>query len=366
MRANSSTFGEELRARRIRARLTQRELAQRAGVSVRALRYIEQGKITQPRPESLRRLGEAVGLHLEPAERPWIGVLGRLEIGVAGQAVDGGPQMQRALLGLLALQANKVVPRAEIIDGLWGEAPPESCQNLVHTYISRLRKQIGSITAGRGGYQLSIDGDQLDLLRFDELATRAARATDQHESARLLDDALNCWRGPVLADLPAGVRLHPVATAVAARRMSATLAYADLAMELGLAGAELVARLRMLAGEEPLHEALHARLMLALASSGQQAAALGLFTDIRRRLDEELGVEPGKEIRAAHLRIIQAPRVPRRQVPAQLPADVTGFAGRIDALAALDRLVRNEEPSTAVVISAIAGTAGVGKPHPEN
>src|SRR5882762_9720785 len=147
---SSPSFGEELRARRIRARLTQRELAQRAGVSIRALRYIEQGKIIRPRPESLRRLGDVVGLRLsalewEPArrvDRLWIGVLGRLGVGFEGRPVDGGTLKQRSLLGLLALQPNKVVSRAEIIDVLWGDEPPESCQNLVHTYVSRLRKLI--------------------------------------------------------------------------------------------------------------------------------------------------------------------------------------------------------------------------------
>jgi DNA-binding SARP family transcriptional activator/tetratricopeptide (TPR) repeat protein len=360
----SLTFGEELRAHRIRARLTQRELAQRAGVSIRALRYIEQGKIAQPRPESLRRLGAAVGLRPQATERPWIGVLGRLEIGYAGWPVDGGTQKQRALLGLLALQPNKVVPRAEIIDGLWADAPPESCENLVHTYVSRLRKQIGPIAAGHGGYRLAVDADRLDLLRFNELTARAAatRARDPRAAMRLLAEALDCWRGPVLADLPAGVRQHPVATAVAARRLSATLEYADLAVDLDLAGAELVERLRVLAREEPLHEALHARLMLALAGSGQQAAALGLFAELRRRLDDELGVVPGAEIRAAHLRIIRqnpVPEVERRHVPAQLPADAAGFAGRAGALAALD--AHGDGPGTAVVISAITGTAGVGK-----
>jgi DNA-binding SARP family transcriptional activator/tetratricopeptide (TPR) repeat protein len=376
---SSPSFGEELRARRIRARLTQRELAQRAGVSIRTLRYVEQDKITRPRPDSLRRLGEAVGWRLpavdrEPArrvDRLWIGVLGRLEVGIDGRPVDGGTLKQRCLLGLLALQANRVVSRTEIIDVLWGDEPPESCHNLVHTYVSRLRKLIEpveAISVQRGGYLLTVDSDQVDLVRFDELAARAvrARAQDPHAAVRLFEEALSWWRGTLLADLPAGVRQHPVATAVIARRLSAMLDYADLTIELGLAGPALVEQLRMLAREEPLHEGLHARLMLALARSGQQAAALGLFTEIRRRLDEELGVEPGPEIKAAHLRIIQntpPPADDERPVPAQLPADVAGFAGRSDSLEHLDRLVPRpgRERGTAVVISAIAGTAGVGK-----
>jgi DNA-binding SARP family transcriptional activator/tetratricopeptide (TPR) repeat protein/DNA-binding XRE family transcriptional regulator len=346
-------FGEELRAGRVRARLTQRELAERAGVSVRAVRYIEQGRVARPRHDSLRRLGEVVGVRFEPEGRLAIGVLGRLEVRRGGRAVDAGTLKQRALLGLLALRPNEIVSPVEIVDGLWGERPPASWQNLVHTYASRLRKAMEPdhvISAERGGYRLAVTGDQLDLLRFREL-TGAAR------DPRALEEALGLWRGPLLADLPAGVRDHPVAAGIAARRLGAALEYADLVLERGLPAATAVEQLRALVREEPLHEGLHARLMLALAGSGQQAAALRLFTEVRKRLDEELGVAPGAEIRAAHLQILRTEPVSlTRTVPAQLPADVTGFAGRAEHLDRLDALLRNKDR-----LVAITGSAGVGK-----
>lgn len=378
----TASFGEELRAHRLRARLTQRELAKRAGVSVRAVRYIEQGRVGQPRRESMRRLADAVGLKIganswrstQADDRLEIRVLGPLEASYGGRVMDVGSSKQRCLLALLALQPNKVVSQEEIIDLLW-DRPPDSCQNLVHTYVSRLRKVIGPepgrlVSAPHGGYRLILDGDQLDLLRFDEFAgsAREAQGRDPHESVRLFDQALAVWRGSLLADLPANLRAHPVAHSITARRFAVALEYADTALGLDLRQERVVEHLRLLTGEEPLHEALHARLMLALAASGQQAAALGLFAEVRGRLDEELGVAPGADITAAHLRILRddpasAPSsrpTAHSPVPAQLPADVAGFAGRSEYLERLDDLLR-EDLDGAVVISAIAGTAGVGK-----
>ncbi|MFL6143411.1 MAG: tetratricopeptide repeat protein [Labedaea sp.] len=357
-------FGEELRVRRVRAGLTQRDLAQRAGVSVRAVRYIEQGRVARPRSESLRRLGEAVGLSVDGAARVSIRVLGRLDADRGGRTLDIGTYKPRALLGLLALRANTIVSQAEIVDGLWGDAPPESCQNLVHTYVSRLRRVIGPDllrSARLGGYRLDVEPDQLDLLRFRELTERAdqARHREPRLAAALFEQALDLWRGPLLDDLPAGIRTHPVATAISARRLGTALHYADLAAPAGRA----VTRLRALTGEEPLHEGLHARLMLALAGSGEQAAALRLFTEIRSRLADELGVGPGAEIRAAHLSILRRSEstVDRMRAPAQLPADVAGFAGRAEHLGRLDALLGGRERDTAVRIAVITGTPGVGK-----
>jgi DNA-binding SARP family transcriptional activator len=274
-----------------------------------------------------------------------IGVLGPLEVSQRGRPVEGGTLKERSLLGLLALQPNRIVSHTEIIDVLWGENPPASCPNLIHTYASKLRKLIGPgqlSSAKRGGYVLRPTG--LDLARFEELAAGAATTADP----ALYEAALDCWRGPVLADLPSGVRDHPAAIAVAARRLAIALEYADLVIARGEPSANLIAQLRLLAHEEPLHEGLHARLMLALARSGQQAAALRLFSELRGRLDEELGVRPGPELTAAHLRIVRQRGTPT----AQLPADVAGFAGRARDLDALDGL-------TGTVV--IVGMAGVGK-----
>jgi tetratricopeptide (TPR) repeat protein len=181
------------------------------------------------------------------------------------------------------------------------------------------------------------------------------------------------WRGPVLADLGTRLGQHPAAVALARRRVGAALAYADLAIDAG--GYEQVAvHLRALAQDEPLHEGLHARLMLALAGCGEQAAALHLYAGIRGRLAEELGIEPGAELQAAHLRVLRQqvpiagvpgprapdrPAEPGRPAPARLPPDLPDFTGRSDRLRDLDALVAGGD--SAVVLAAIGGPAGVGK-----
>jgi DNA-binding SARP family transcriptional activator/Tfp pilus assembly protein PilF/DNA-binding XRE family transcriptional regulator len=370
-------LGELLRAHRVRAGLTQQELADRAEVSVRAVRYIEQGRVAKPRTASVRRLADAVGLVLDGRADVRISVLGPLNVRTGAGPVDIGPSMPRSLLALLALQPNRVVTREEIVDVLWGEGPPKSSLNLVYTYVARLRRALDPaqpIVAAHGGYQLVLDSNGLDSMRFDELAAEARRIAreDPDGAEAAYSEALQQWRGAVLSDMPDRLRQHPAAMALAQRRLATALAYADLVMELGRH--ELAAvQLQRLTGEDPLHGGLHeglnARMMTALAGSGQQAAALRLFADVRDRLADELGVRPGSEMREAHLRILQreSPQVSTvapvtsRSIPAQLPADVTGFAGREAQLDTLDGLLPEGDQNTAVVIVTIEGIAGVGK-----
>jgi DNA-binding SARP family transcriptional activator/tetratricopeptide (TPR) repeat protein/DNA-binding XRE family transcriptional regulator len=392
----SGSFGDVLRAHRVRGGLTQQELSRRAGVSVRAVRDIEQGRVRLPHQDSVRRLAAAVGLNPAEAtsltstgtprsrlggERVEIDVLGPLAVRYAAAPVNAGPANQRCLLGLLGLRPDQVVGVDEIIDVLWGERPPATCRNLVHVYVSRLRKLLREsretsdplIAGVSGGYLLAVDGERLDLLRFDELTAqaRAARETDPESAMERFTGALTCWRGPVLADLSTRLRRHPAAVAVSQRRIAAVLAYADLAIA-SQRYEPAAERLRELVYEEMLHEGAYARLMLALAGTGQRAAALELFTELRTRLVEELGVEPGTELREAQARVLRgdlpiappadrgfAPGRPALPPPAQLPADVAGFTGRAEQLAHLDDLL--SDTTTAMVIMVIAGMAGVGK-----
>jgi DNA-binding SARP family transcriptional activator/DNA-binding XRE family transcriptional regulator len=370
-------LGELLRAHRVRAGLTQQEVADRAGVSVRAVRYIEQGRVAKPRPASVRSLAEVVGLRLDGRGDLRIGVLGPLSVWTGAGAVDIGPSMPRSLLALLALQPNRVVTREEIVDVLWGEHPPKSSLNLVYTYVARLRRAVSParpIAAAHGGYMLTIDADGLDVLQFDELLARGRQFApdDPVKAEDQLAEALRCWRGPVLADMPDRLRQHPAALALSQRRLAGALTYADIAMKLGW-HERAAGQLQALAGAEPLHGGLHeglnARLMMALAGSGQQAAALRLFGEVRDRLADELGVRPGSEMREAHLRILQreSPQFSTvtssagRSLPAQLPTDVTGFAGRERQIEALDALLPRDDQHSAVVIATIEGIAGVGK-----
>jgi DNA-binding SARP family transcriptional activator/tetratricopeptide (TPR) repeat protein/DNA-binding XRE family transcriptional regulator len=390
--------GELLRRHRFRVGLTQQQLADRAEVSVRAVRYIEQGGVTRPQASSVRRLADALGLtgpdldppgstDRQPAVQTRVEVLGPLIVRRGDVPIDIESTMVRNLLGLLAIQPGQVVGGHEIVEVLWGDEPPRTCAQLVHTYIAALRRVLEPGRPRRGessvlrrtrtGYTLDLGPAGTDLDTFADLARSAAaarRAGDSGPAGQFGAQALGLWRGPVVADCGDRLRQHPVAVALAARRLAMTVDHADLALAAGR-GADVIASLRALAADEPLHEGLAARLVSALAADGQQAAALELFEAVRSRLDEELGVPPGDDLRAAHLRVLRGqntnaaaapagvPRPAAGPVPAQLPADVATFTGRADHLRQLDACMAGPvgADGPVVAISTLDGMAGVGK-----
>jgi DNA-binding SARP family transcriptional activator len=246
------------------------------------------------------------------------------------------------------------VSRDQIVDLLWADRPPRTCLSLVHDYVRQLRRLLEpERTRGSAGrtlvranlaYRLQLAPHELDVLSFDDFVARARRADAAGDPDTALDlyaRALLCWRQPVLSGLDPQMRRHPAAVAIAGRRVSTALAHADLAIRLSRAD-EAVARLRDMVDDEPLHEGMQARLMLALAGSGQQGAALAVFAEVRQRLANDLGIEPGPELATAHLRVLRQDvpaagpaaggpgeaSAPPGGVPAQLPADVAAFTGR--------------------------------------
>ncbi|QNP75107.1 winged helix-turn-helix domain-containing protein [Streptomyces roseirectus] len=315
-------FGATLRRHRLEAGLTQQRLAEQSGVSVREIRYLERSQVLRPSAEIRRRLDSALSdggpvCDVEaPCEdgTPLIGVLGPLVVWRGGESVRLDAMKQRLLLALLALRPNEAVGRDEIVDVLWPDEAPASCVNLVHTYVARLRRALRSergagaarnwIDRCGGGYALRADADELDVLRFTMLLDRADALDDPGLRADTLAAALGCWRGPVAADLDAGPTVFTEWTELPARRIEAALAYADLAMSSGGQQRAAVA-LRKVARDEPWHEALHARLMLALAASGQRTASLDVFQDMRKRLRNDLGLEPGAELKAAQSAVLR-------------------------------------------------------------
>ncbi|MEV7043349.1 tetratricopeptide repeat protein [Amycolatopsis sp. NPDC051061] len=338
-------FARRLRERRVLAGLTQAQLAERAGLSLRAVRNAELGSVRRPRPETERKLREA--LAEAPPEPVRIGVLGPLAVLRGDSPVEIGAEKQRLLLAMLALQPNRTVRREDLVDVIWDEPPP-SCLDLLHTYVARLRRALrpaDPIATDKGGYRLTAGEDGLDLLRFEAFLRVGAHR-----------EALALWRGPALADV-GQLRQHPARLALAMRRAKTVMAYAEVADP-----EDAAVQLRVLTAEEPLNEPAHARLMQVLAASGRQAAALAVFEEIRQRLDGELGIEPGSELRAAQRQVLRqdfaVPEPPAR-VPAQLPADVAGFRGRTAQLAELDAL--REGGGTGARIAVLSGTGGVGK-----
>ncbi|WP_051795356.1 BTAD domain-containing putative transcriptional regulator [Kibdelosporangium aridum] len=356
-----------VRRRRVELGLTQRDLAELANLSVRTIGKIEQGRLPDTLSKSIDRVISTLGI--DPAiacscsdSAIRVSVLGPLAVQLGGEVQELGAQKQRCLLGLLALQYGTTVSRDEIVELLWGTKPPATWQNLIHTYVTRLRKALGNdgssaIVTAPSGYRLTLGAQELDIAEFDALL-------QQGENPEKLAAALDQWRGPLLADLPDRLRWHPAAVSAQERRISAAMAYADAVVEPSRQD-EVIRRLQALIVEAPMHEGLLARIMLALAAAGRQADAISLYAGARQLLGNELGVDPSAELRSAHERVLRqdVPAKTSRFVPAQLPADVVGFSGRRHQLAALDSLLAEVRGgnSAAMVIAAIAGTAGVGK-----
>jgi DNA-binding SARP family transcriptional activator/DNA-binding XRE family transcriptional regulator len=431
----AARFGVLLRAHRRAAGLTQQQLADLAEVSVGTLRDLEQGRTCHPRPGSAARLAAALGLDASQAEqlpqqprvqaarvqegaavvrhgqrvaRPaaidgvWVQVLGPLAAWRGGALVALGAPKQRAALGLLALEPNALVHREMIIDAVWAAAPPVTAVNLVQTHIGRLRRALdpgrsprdpGGLVASVGtGYRLQVTAGQLDLLGFEQLVGRAGAACSSGDgvaACALYERALELWQGEPLADVDV-LRGHPAVLGLGRRRTAVITAYAQTAIKVGLYE-RVLPHLEAAIQREPLNEQAHAQLMLALAGSGQQAAALQLFEELRRRLDDQLGVRPGPELADAHLRVL------RQEVPAavpsssatpatsaapaasattavltqtvlpvcQLPPDVVDFIGRAQECARLAALLTpaadTDTGTTAVPVGVISGLPGAGK-----
>ena len=391
-RPRRGTLDAFLRAHREAAGLTQQALAKQAGISVGALRDLEQGRTAQPRRLSLLKL--AAALRLEGAEReeflnpgpgpgPRAGpastlrleVLGSLAVWRDGVPLALGPPAQRAVLGLLALHAGTRLPRDTIVDALWGEDPPPTSVAMIHAYMSRIRLLLGDGQSAHGGlvtwdgagYRLGLADLMLDLAEFSQLreqARQAASSGDPATACELYDRALGRWRGPALEDITV-LRGHPMVAGLDRQRSAAIIEYAIAAAAGAELGDQPVQQLAALVAREPLNELAHAKLIEALAAAGDQAAAVRVYADLVARLDSELGIRPGQEVALAHERIVrQQPRPPATR-PRQLPGPVPRFIGRAAEMKELTSLVDGHlvdghgGPARGPV--AITGSAGVGK-----
>ena len=258
-------------------------------------------------------------------------MLGALQVMREVGAVEPGSPKQRALLIDLLVNHGQVVSRDQLIEDLWAGSPPATGLGVLQNYVSQLRKAIGpGLLATRGqGYALDIDPEALDSVRFERLVqqARAARAAgDPNAAAARLRQAQALWRGPALADV-AG---EPFALPEIARLAELRGAAAELEVEVELdAGRhrEVVARLERLVADHPLRERLWVLLMLALYRSGRQADALRAYQKARTLLADELGIDPGTELRELESAILrQRPELLARPDPvAPAPAPWTGL-----------------------------------------
>jgi DNA-binding SARP family transcriptional activator len=229
-------------------------------------------------------------------------ILGPVEVRAQGRPIAIARGRQRALLALLLLRAGEPISRDRLIEGLWGERPPDGAVKTLQAVVSRIRRALGPeavrLARGTPGYQLQVEPDELDLERFERLCEegrRALAAGRPERAAARLRLALEEWRGPALAD----VALEPFAPPEIARLEEQRAAAVEDRIEAELAlgrGVELVGELEGLVAQEPLRERLRAQLMLALYRAGRQGAALEAYRDAVLTLDAELGLRPGPEL----------------------------------------------------------------------
>ncbi|WP_225827867.1 BTAD domain-containing putative transcriptional regulator [Streptomyces naphthomycinicus] len=255
-----------------------------------------------------------------------------------GTAVPVGGARLRALLSVLALRTGRTVPSAVLVDEVWGADPPADATGALQALVGRLRRALGAdaVASVDGGYRLTAAADEIDLGRFDRLTGDGLRALadgDPAKAAAVLDDALDLWRGPALADLPDR-------TAEAARwetrRLDALRARHTAALALG--GAEQsLPELTALCDSHPLDEPLQALRLRALRAAGRPAQALAAYEDVRRLLADRIGSDPGPELRALHAELLreEPPAAPPAARRGNLPARLTSFVGRETDIRAL-------------------------------
>jgi DNA-binding SARP family transcriptional activator/tetratricopeptide (TPR) repeat protein len=280
-------------------------------------------------------------------------------------------------LAALLVDVGRVVAGDVLVDRVWGEDAPRDARGTLSAHLSRIRRVLDE--AGRdgdraalvyrsGGYLLDVDPARVDVVCWRRLVA-AARGPGCPTGRRveLLREAVALWRGHALAGL-AGLWAASIRQAWREEHLDVVVAWADEELRAG-DPATVIGPLTELAGEHPLAESVTAALMRALAATGRPAEALRIFAATRERLAEELGTDPDPALSAVHQRILRgdmaasrADARPAGHVPQQLPAPIPHFAGRTGPLAQLTSLLaRGPEPGGAVVISAIGGTAGIGK-----
>ena len=297
-------------------------------------------------------------------------ILGPLEAWAEGGEVSLGGPKPRALLAVLLLHPNEVVPADRLIDELWGEDSPEDAAAALRVNVSRLRKALPQdvLTTRSPGYVVRVEPDELDLHRFERLVDEGrsllARGLAADASERLRD-ALSLWRGSALADFA----YESFAQTAIARLEEIRLAALELRIDADLALGrhdELVGELEALVAEHPLRERLRRYLMTALYRSGRQAEALDAYQDARRALVDELGVDPSPALQELEQAILR--QDPSLDLEATAPAGVQEVAersilvaitdeARVDALLAVAEPLVRHPPRVLILVRLVSDAA---------
>ena len=326
-------------------------------------------------------MGTAVGRAGWSPSKLHVQVLGPLQVLDAGRPLALGGRQQRAVLALLALNANRVVPVDELLAGIWGDRATDGSVNVLQVYVSRLRRLgLGAdgvaIHRQNPGYLLAADAASLDLLAFRELVDQARRirSVSAAPAAETLRAALGLWRSDPLLEF-AGLPFAAAASAGLGRERQAALS-SRIAVDLSLGrSVEVIPELETLTGQSPLAEDLHAQLALAHYRSGRQADALAIIRRIRARLADEVGVDrtPAPDAPDPEVNHDTEPRLsvahdqdwPSEPAPGQrvwhAPARNPHFTGREALLDKIFHRLRGQ-PDT-VAVETVYGLGGVGKSH---
>jgi DNA-binding SARP family transcriptional activator len=283
-------------------------------------------------------------------------ILGPLEIYDGTRKLAVGTPRTRALLALLLTVPGHLVSIDRLIDELWPDDPPPDARMLIHSYVSRLRRVLGTVAeclvTRKPGYLLRFDEQELDLHHYQRLVADAQAARTPTDRVDLLRQADLLWHGPPFADVPPTPGINVAVTKLVELRLATLEEQFDAALAVGQ---DVVAELTGLVATHPLRERFVAQLVQALHHAGRTAEALTAYQETTERLRDELGTYPGVALRTAHQTVIAAPASAGR-APRQLPADLPPLVGRDDALATGHHLLASASPRLA-----ITGPSGVGK-----
>lgn len=302
------------------------------------------------------------------------GILGPLEVVGDGKSVKIGNNRQRVILAMLVVNPNRTVSTRQLVNAVWSDDPPKTAVEQVQTCVWRLRKSFDAVFPGRrliettaSGYSLRLGESTVDTEEFDERVREAksmAGSGEHDAAARRFREALDLFRGPVLAEIGS-----PLVRAVAAKWEERRLVVHEECLESELASgrhSEVVDELTALVNEHPLREVLRGQLMLAPYRCGRQADALGVFREGRDIMIWQLGIEPGQRLQELHGAILKARVGPAavtsaRPVPAQLPADLPDFVERPEYTSTIQRWMTAEDGRGAPRVCGLLGRCGAGK-----
>ena len=269
----------------------------------------------------------------------------------------------RGLLIALALEPGHAVPKATLVDWIWGERPPSDAANALQRLVSRLRKALpeGLVKGQTDGYRLTVEPNAVDAVRFERLVGQARHDQDP-QRVRLLREALALWRGPAMqgVGLQDSAAFDAAVTRLEGLRLTAMEDRFDAEIRLGH-GAELVTELTDLVAAHPVRERLVAALMRALVAAGRDTEALLVYQRTREALADALGVDPSPELSALHVALLRGELGRREQCwrekgrKTNLRAELTSFVGKDADVAAVRELIAEHRLTTVI------GPGGSGK-----